>query len=361
MNINRNNYQEFLLLYIDGELSAELEQEVDTFLELHLDIKQEFDDLLNTKLQLEDVSFGDVSSLLKFEENSIGFNNYEEKFLLYVDDELSNQEKQSVETFVLQHPTLQSTFTTLKNTVLSLEIIQHPNKEELYKKERKPIIFYLQRVAVAAVFIGFVAFIWNLNSPKTTTTIATTQSNKVVNSINTTATNKSAENSIVKENIVVATNTKEVKNSNTIIVKNTQPEKRKIENNLVATVTKNIQQPLTNQSTIAQNNQAQVNNTQTLVANNTTVNNSNTNSNNITAALAANNTTDGIQNSNNYTAKQVVYKSLDGDDENSKSILVVGKKIKASKLIGIFKKAMKVITPNENDDTDSKKLFAVTL
>jgi hypothetical protein len=361
MNINRNNYQEFLLLYIDGELSTEVEQEVDAFLELHLDIKQEFDDLLNTKLQLEEVSFGDVSSLLKFEEKSIGLNNYQEKFLLYVDNELSNQEKQSVETFVLQHPTLQSSFTTLKNTVLPLETIQHPNKKELHKKERKPIIFYLQRISVAAAFIGFVAFIWNLNSPKATTEITTIQSNKVVNSTNSTATNKDAEKNIVKENAVIATNTKEVKNSNTIIVKSTQPEKQKIENNLVATVTKNARQPLTNQSNIAQNNHPQTNNTQTLFTNNTIANNSSVNNNIIPATLAVNNTTNNTQNSNNYTAKQVVYKSLDGDDENSKSILVAGEEIKASKLMGLFKKVMKVITPKESDDSDSKKLFAVTL
>ena len=132
MNINRNNYEEFLLLYIDGELSADVEKEVDAFLESNADVKQEFDDLLNTKLQMEDVSFGDVSCLLKSEEKSIGLNNYEDKFLLYVDNELSDQEKKAVETFVLQHPTLQSTFTTLKNTILPLESIKHPNKEELY-------------------------------------------------------------------------------------------------------------------------------------------------------------------------------------------------------------------------------------
>jgi len=80
MNINRNNYEEFLLLYMDGELSAEIEQEVNIFLESNSDIKQEFDDLLNTKLQPEDIAFGDISCLLKSEEASISLNNYEEKF-----------------------------------------------------------------------------------------------------------------------------------------------------------------------------------------------------------------------------------------------------------------------------------------
>jgi len=89
------------------------------------------------------------------------------------------------------------------------------------------------------------------------------------------------------------------------------------------------------------------------------LNNNNTNSNNIPVTLAVNNTTNNTQNSNNFTAKQVVYKSLDGDDENSKS--ETDQENKSSKLMGIFKKAMKVITPKESDNNDSKKLFAVTL
>ena len=356
MNINRNNYEEFLLLYIDGELSADVEKEVDAFLESNADVKQEFDDLLNTKLQMEDVSFGDVSCLLKSEEKSIGLNNYEDKFLLYVDNELSDQEKKAVETFVLQHPTLQSTFTTLKNTILPLESIKHPNKEELYKKERKPIVFYLQRLAVAAVFIGLIAFIWNVNSPKTTTEIAIAQSKKVDNTANTPATNVNVDNVSTKENMVAIPTTKEVGNNNVIVTKYKKTDNPKAEKNIAVAVTKNIEQSLSNQSNINQNEQPSINNTQTLVTNNTNIN-----TNNIPTTLAANNMVSNVQNTATHKATQVVYKSLDGDDENNKSILIAGEEIKAPKLMGIFKKAMKAITPKENADDDSKKLFAVTL
>ena len=93
MNINRNNYEEFLLLYIDGELSTTQQKEVEIFLEQHTDIKQELSDLLDTKLQIEEVSFGDISALLKNEINGINLNNYQEHFLLFVDNELSKENK----------------------------------------------------------------------------------------------------------------------------------------------------------------------------------------------------------------------------------------------------------------------------
>jgi len=355
MNINRNNYEAFLLLYIDGELSTKVEQEVATFLKLNADIKLEFDDLLSTKLQLEDVSFGDVSSLLKFEENSICLNNYEEQFLLYVDQEMTRKEEQFVETFVLQHPSLQPSFTTLKNTVLPLETIPHPNKKELFKKERKPIVFYLQRVVVAAVFIGFIAFIWNLSSPKITTEIATLQSNKIVNITNKNTTNKSAEKTILNENIAAITDTKEVRNINIITTKKRQPEKQRNENNLVATVTKNTQQPLNQKSIISQNNQTEINNTQSLTTTNPITNNSNINNNNTFVALAVNNST----SINNSMAKQIIYKSLDDDDNNAS--LINDKEVKTSKLKVFLKKAIQAITPKESDNNEPKKLFAVTL
>ena len=76
MNINRLNYEEFLLLYIDGELSSTQQKEVELFLEQHTDIQQEFNDLFDTKLQADEMSFGDVSTLLRKESDSISLNNY---------------------------------------------------------------------------------------------------------------------------------------------------------------------------------------------------------------------------------------------------------------------------------------------
>ena len=145
MNINKNNYQEFLLLYIDGELAVDVEKEVEFFIAQNANAKQEFDLLLATKLQLDEVSFGDISLLLKNENVEISVNNYEEKFCLYVDNELSKNDRKKVETYVLQHPTLQADFTTLNKTKLPLQTIEYRNKKELYKKE-KTIIFYLQKL-----------------------------------------------------------------------------------------------------------------------------------------------------------------------------------------------------------------------
>jgi hypothetical protein len=360
MNINRNNYEEYLLLYIDGELLPEIEKEVEHFLESNQDIRQELDSLLNTKIIADNVSFGDVAALLKTEGGGINLKNYQEHFLLFVDNELNNQQQQATETFVLQHPNLQQDFLALQQTKLSIETIECPNKEKLYRRERKPIVFYFQRMATAAVFIGLIAFIWNINTAKPTTEFAKVSSTKNENIPVTSSTNSTVEKVTIKENTVAANRKYIAKKAEVIVVKNNTP---KLEKNIVEVVTKNAALPLSNHNVVNQNIQKQNNDNSTnTLATNNQIQNNNTNNNisNNNAATATINT--NLIANNNPAIRQVIYKSLDADDDNNKSTLTAaGDEIKTSKLIGLFKKAMKAITPKDNDDNNSRKLFAVTL
>jgi hypothetical protein len=65
----------------------------------------------------------------------INQHNYEELFLMYVDNELSVQEKEMVEAFVIQHPELAGELELLKQTVLnSEELIGFAGKEKLIRQ-----------------------------------------------------------------------------------------------------------------------------------------------------------------------------------------------------------------------------------
>jgi anti-sigma factor RsiW len=176
MNINQHNYEEYFLLYADGELSAQDKLAVEQFVQGNPNLAEELDMFLQLKLPLEDIQFEEKSLLFKHTE-TIGLKNYEEYFLLYVDNELDAAGKQSVEKFVLQHPALQEQFMLLKQTRLAPEIIVCPDKRSLYKKaEKERPVFYMrwQRIAVAAAFIGLTVLGWQwfsstetLNAPIT--------------------------------------------------------------------------------------------------------------------------------------------------------------------------------------------------
>jgi hypothetical protein len=164
--INRNNYEEYLMRFIDGELSSAERQAVDSFLEVNPDLEEEFQLLQQTVLQPEEVIFTGKETLYKGEAG-INKSNFEDYFLLYVDGELNETQQQDVETFVLQNPGLQEAFTLLKQAVLPAEEIIFTNKETLYRKEekRRPVVISMRWASLAAaIMIGVIAMVWVVNS-----------------------------------------------------------------------------------------------------------------------------------------------------------------------------------------------------
>src|SRR5205809_5155418 len=140
--INRNNYEEFFLMYVDGELSAENQLAVENFVRQNTDLAVELEMLMHTKLSPEKIEFADKENLLRTEGNSINEFNYEEYFLLYIDNELSAAKRQEVEMYVLKHPKLQDEFTTLKQTILAPEIISYGDKQDLYRTEKRRTVYF---------------------------------------------------------------------------------------------------------------------------------------------------------------------------------------------------------------------------
>ncbi len=164
MQINRTNYENFFLLYVDGELSTAEMQAVERFALENSDLGSELDALLETKLSSED-SFGfiDKEILYRTASNSINEINYEEQFLLFLDNELTVAENEQTKAFLVAHPELQANFELLQATKLPQDTISFGDKSVLYQKEeRKPVVIGWWRMAVAAAMIGLMVMVWNL-------------------------------------------------------------------------------------------------------------------------------------------------------------------------------------------------------
>lgn len=188
--INRNNYEEYFLLYADNELDAETKLAVENFVQQNTDLAIELDMLLQTKSLPEEIVFNDKDLLLRTEGTSINESNYQEYFLLYIDNELSAAKREEVETYVLQHPKFQNEFTTLKQAVLAPEIVSYGDKKDLYRTEKRRVIYLRSwRFAAAAIFIGVCAVgFWLMEKPKQIHSVAITQSAEI----------KSKESGIIK-------------------------------------------------------------------------------------------------------------------------------------------------------------------
>src|SRR5215510_12188330 len=103
MNIDRHNYEEYFLLYIDNELDVDQKRQVELFVQENPDLDEELVMLKQSRLIPDESIVFDKKHLLLKEEiasanNSfINLNNYEQWLIMYVDDELNAEEKMAVE------------------------------------------------------------------------------------------------------------------------------------------------------------------------------------------------------------------------------------------------------------------------
>lgn len=154
MIINRHNYEEYFLLYVDKELTAAGMLEVENFVSDNEDLVKEFYALKKSVLIPGDDHFLPKANLYKTSDD-ISLANCEEYFLLHVDNELIEAEQNAVEKFVLQNPGTQPNFTLLHQTKLEADPVVFPYKELLYKKPGNKIIWMSRsRIAIAAMFAG---------------------------------------------------------------------------------------------------------------------------------------------------------------------------------------------------------------
>jgi len=352
MNINRNNYEEFFLLYIDNELNAEQKAAVDAFIVQNPDLAIELKALQQTIMPLINIQFEGKETLLKNENTFINTHNYEEKFLLYIDNELNNTEKTEVEVFVLQHPQLQQAFTLLQQTKLAPETIIYPNKNELYKKEERKIVYLSwQRLAIAAAVLGLIVLSYTLIQKPVVTNKENIVGTKTI-------AKPSAQKSTEKTDVANTTpeNTSTTKETNNNVATTPVIKQVKKSNNLPVPLNNNQPQeiiiPDNNNKTIAQTEPAiKPNNiinkpTETITANN-----------NITEKSTI---TTVASNNNNTYVQPTVYKELNTDDEEESSPVYVGNlKLNKTKVKNLLRKAGNLFSKQDNNEEAKTSIASI--
>jgi len=190
MIINRHNYEECFILYWDNELSASQKQVVENFVKENQDLQEEFNILGQTRfvpdnnIQLEKKEF-----LLN--NSFINITNYEEQLLNYIDDEVSADQRNEIESFSGQYSAVKQELTLLQKTKLQPEAeVIFPDKSILYRREEKVRVISMAwfRVAVAAAIIliaGFATFRL-INTNEGTPTVARIDESKKQSSDKTT-------------------------------------------------------------------------------------------------------------------------------------------------------------------------------
>ncbi|MDP4285350.1 MAG: hypothetical protein Q8891_13070 [Bacteroidota bacterium] len=204
MNINRNNYEEYFLMYADNELSPTEKKVVEIFVQENADLKEEFYMIrLTVSSPDEEVVLTDKSFLIKSELSFINEKNYEEAFVLYHDNELSDSQRKETEEFVKQNSKYKTEFEQIeKAKLIPDDGIEYPGKKQLYRAEKpgKVIPLILWRSFAAAIVIGLGIWIAlpYFNQQRDTRTIALNGNEKKLPAP--VIQNETSENAVGKEN-----------------------------------------------------------------------------------------------------------------------------------------------------------------
>ncbi len=171
--ITRYIYEDFFLLFVDNALSGAERKAVQEFIQQNPDLEAELVTLQQSVLKPENnICYENKDSLLKqMEENSlINQSNYQEYFLLYVDNELDHAAKKDVEKYIHENPFLQNELSLLQQVTLEPDsAIVFEGKETLYKKEqnkRRVLFGWMSAAAIAILLVtGFLFYNSTLYNP----------------------------------------------------------------------------------------------------------------------------------------------------------------------------------------------------
>ncbi|HEX6428106.1 MAG TPA: hypothetical protein VF008_10490 [Niastella sp.] len=166
--ITRDNYEAYFVMYVDDELSAADRKAVENFIQQHPDLEEELVMLQQSVLRADErIVFEQKELLFKGLAIPILVNehNYEQYFVLYGDDELTNEQKDKVEQFVYQHPKYQAEFELIQQAKLVPDnTLTFPDKTYLYRTEEDDsrIVAFpwwrLTAAAIALLVIGSLAW-----------------------------------------------------------------------------------------------------------------------------------------------------------------------------------------------------------
>ena len=372
MNINRHNYEEYFILYMDNELSSDERRMVEAFVQNHPDLKEELDILLQYKLVPDaTIVFAGKEELMKVKgESSVTLSNYDEWLVLYMDNELTADQRKTVEQFIVANPSVKKEVELLLQTQLQPETIVFANNEVLYRKEEKekvrPILWWRAAAAILILALGITSIIiFNKKGSADKDEIAKTPgTEQKITKENAVATNENSSNEKVKEGNKQVTMPVIANSAENAVAVTLRPADN------TATVKKNNVIPVKANENIT----TQINKDEEIMANNKPTNNLPLPSQNRTIitndiptkAIAKNDIQDKIDNSNtSLTNTSVTTNNPQSSDIRTASLInntddadfnqPNGKK---SKLRGFFRKVTRTFEKRTNiDPTEDDKLL----
>jgi len=179
MNINRTNYEQYLIDYLEGKLGKQDEAAVKLFLSENPDLSEEFSFLILSQAVLGDSKLSiNKDRLLKSFSNvvTISKQNFEEFCIAYYEGDLDATSTDRLKNYLQKNPEFQSLFDLYGKILLKADqSIRYSQKKQLKKVQvlsLRRTIYYVSAGVAAAVALLILWFSWpdthQFNSDQTT-------------------------------------------------------------------------------------------------------------------------------------------------------------------------------------------------
>lgn len=146
-NINLNNYEAYLLDYVEQNLSPDMVAELMLFLEQHPEVKAELEAFENVTLNFEKSTFNDKQNLKKIA--------IEDLMIAELEGLNTPQETEALNQEIKENKNYSALFTRYQKTILVPEHIVFAYKENLKLKETKVVPLYWWISSAAAMLVVF--------------------------------------------------------------------------------------------------------------------------------------------------------------------------------------------------------------
>lgn len=154
--INIENYEAYLLDYMEGNLSKEDFALLQAFAALHPELDIDLSELELVELENESVKFEDKGSLKKSALHLLS----DEDYINYIEKNISQEEKRKVDDLRVKHPEINKELSLYQKTILTADkTIVFENKETLKKKTKVIWLFSRQTLSMAAAITLIIGFI----------------------------------------------------------------------------------------------------------------------------------------------------------------------------------------------------------
>ena len=161
VKITKHNYEQYIIDYLEDNLSQSLETEFSDFLSQNLNIKAEITKFCSVSLSPSETHFDNKFLLKKssFSEHFQG-NYFEELCIADIENDITNVQKNDLQKILIQYPEKLSEYQDLKKTICkSDKTIVFSDKEQLKRKtffiggtiNKKHVIYTISAIAASLI------------------------------------------------------------------------------------------------------------------------------------------------------------------------------------------------------------------